>query len=92
MVPRPPLHSLATALALAELHEAEEKGTSWLRSPSSFGMEPGLLTPETEEEERTTIPASAAEFSQGSWLAGHSQGVWGSRGAGEGAELAVGGR
>lgn len=83
---------LSTALASVEPHKGKEKGTSWLRPHSSFGEEPSLLTPVTPGGGGVTISASTAEFSLGSWLDGHSQGLWGTRGAGERGELAAGGR
>lgn len=47
VAPHLPLHNVATALASVEPRKAKEKGTSWLRPHSSFGVEPGLLTPGT---------------------------------------------
>ena len=59
--------SWTTAFASVELHRGEKKGTRWLGSHSTFGVQPGLLTPETLRGSKGYDPCRSRGFH---WEAG----------------------
>lgn len=77
--------SWTTALASAELHRGEKKGTSWLGSHSTFGVQPGLLTPKTLRGGEGYNPCHSCGFH---WEAGWTFRV---RVSGAAEELGLGG-